>query len=180
MADDQELELKSEDSYEIVPMTPIRKMERKIAQLETKHSGSDFERFLDKVVDMVEMNQRMVADVVQSNQALREDLGVMIGKLDILSTKISDFVEIIREAGEAEVEGTISKDVVDSVVAPLVDKMENINSKNSELNANMVTLLDNIDKRLKRLNVSGMQAGPTPPTPSSILARRKDVGSDIQ
>lgn len=151
-------------------MTPIRKLERKIESLETNKSLTNMERFMDKVIDMVELNQKLVDDVVESNQGLREDLGVMIGKMDALTDKIDEFVTMIKQAGQNEEAGTVTKEVAEKVVSPLVDKMEEIQKRDFETQKSMVELLDNIEKRLKRMSIGASEGSPTPAT---LLARRR-------
>ena len=167
-----EVDVGTQEDYEVVPLTPIRRLEKKIESLETNKSLTNMERFMDKVIDMVELNQKLVDDVVESNQGLREDLGVMIGKMDNLTDKIDEFVTMIKQAGQNENEAGVTREVAEKVVSPLVDKMEDMHKREVEAQTHMIEVLDNIEKRLKRVSI-GSSEGAT--TPASLLARRQGL-----
>ncbi|NOR85180.1 hypothetical protein GQ473_03605 [archaeon] len=170
-----EIELQGNDDYEVVPLTPLRRLEKRIEMMETTKSTQNLERFVDKILDMTEMNQKIVDEMVKSNQALREDVGVLIGKMDNLNNNMNDFVSIIKSAGEQDMEST-SKTAVTEAITPLIDKMTEITKGTQEGNEALAETLENIDKRLKR-----MQSAPTNAKPvSSILARRGMMGSQTQ
>ncbi|MCK4551033.1 MAG: hypothetical protein KAT91_03690 [Candidatus Aenigmarchaeota archaeon] len=162
-----EVELPHEDDYEFVPLTPVRRLEKRLDVLETTKSTQNLERFVDKIIDMTELNQKIVDSMVKSNQSLREDVGVLIGKMDSLNDNLNEFVALIKTAGEQDVDST-SKDAFSNAVKPLVDKVEEITKGAQDSNTAIAETLENIDKRLKR-----MQAGDTTQKPlSNILARR--------
>ena len=165
-----EVDVGTQEDYEVVPLTPIRRLEKKIESLETNKSLTNMERFMDKVIDMVELNQKLVDDVVESNQGLREDLGVMIGKMDNLTDKIDEFVTMIKQAGQNEADSGVTKDMAEKVVSPLVDKMEDMHKRGLETQTHMIEILDNIEKRLKRIGNSEVAA-----SPASLLARRQGL-----
>lgn len=167
-----ETQIGQDSDYEVVPLTPIRKLEKKIENLEASKTMTNMERFMDKVIDMVELNQKLVDDVVESNQGLREDLGVMIGKMDSLTDKIDEFVTMIKQAGQTEQEGAVTKEVAEKVVAPLIDKMDEMHKREIETQTNMIALLDNIEKRLKRVSMGAPEVAPVPAT---LLSRRREM-----
>jgi len=167
--DSKEVEIPHDD-YEVVPLTPLRRLEKRLETIETTKSMSNLEKFIDKVIDMVEMNQKIVDEVVKANQGLREDISILISKIDDSQTKMSEFVDIIKEAGEQEGGETMSKEIIDNVVTPLVDKLEASSSKNAETNAQMVETLTSIEKRLKTIQLGGQS---TRTGASAILQRRR-------
>lgn len=169
-----EIELQGNDDYEVVPLTPLRRLEKRIEMMETTKSTQNLERFVDKILDMTEMNQKIVDEMVKSNQALREDVGVLIGKMDNLNNNMNEFVSIIKSAGEQDMEST-SKTAVTEAITPLIDKMTEITKGTQEGNEALAETLENIDKRLKR-----MQTPPTAKPVSSILARRGMMGAQQQ
>ncbi len=162
-----EVELPREDDYEFVPLTPVRRLEKRLDVLETTKSTQSLERFVDKIIDMTELNQKIVDSMVKSNQSLREDVGVLIGKMDSLNDNLNEFVALIKTAGEQDIDSP-SKDAFSNAVKPLVDKVEEITKGAQDSNMAIAETLENIDKRLKR-----MQAADTTQKPvSNILARR--------
>ncbi len=162
MKDEVEL---SADDYEVMPLTPLRKLEKRLERLEMQRSTHNFERLIDKILDMTELNQRIIDEVVKANQGLREDIAVLIGKLDNLHDKVDEFVTMIKEAGENESEDKLAEQIVEKSVKPLVEAIEKSNNEALESNKMMVDLLMNIEKRLKR-----MQAGTLAPKMSGGVA----------
>lgn len=159
------------DDYEIVPLTPLRRLEKRMEAMETTKSMSNLEKFIDKVIDMVEMNQKIVEEVVRANQGLREDISILISKIDDSQAKMTQFVEIIKDAGEQEGGETMSKEFVENVVAPMIEKIEAGNTKVAETNNQILETLSSIDKRLKGGQAPGVQLGR--PAISNILQRRR-------
>ncbi|MCK5473998.1 MAG: hypothetical protein KAI53_01210 [Candidatus Aenigmarchaeota archaeon] len=162
-----EIELSGEADYEFVPLTPVRRLEKRLDVLETTKSTQSLERFVDKIIDMTELNQKIVDGMVKSNQSLREDVGVLIGKMDSLNNNLSEFVTLIKTAGEQDVESP-SKDAFSNAVKPLVDKVEEITRGARDSNAAIAETLENIDKRLKRMQATDRIQKPI----NNIFARR--------
>lgn len=170
--DSREIELPSEkDDYEIIPLTPLRRIEKRLEAIETSKSINSLEKFIDKVIGMVEMNQKIVDEVVRANQVLREDISILISKIDASQTKMSEFVDIIKEAGEQESGENISKEMIDNVVGPLVQKMEAASNKTADTNTQMVETLSSIEKRLKTMQLGGQ--GTQGSAATNILQRRR-------
>ncbi|MFH1432168.1 MAG: hypothetical protein ABIG84_03040 [archaeon] len=170
--DSREIELPSEkDDYEIIPVTPLRRIEKRLEAIETSKSINSLEKFIDKVIGMVEMNQKIVDEVVRANQGLREDISILISKIDASQTKMAEFVDIIKEAGEQETGENISKEMIETVVNPLLEKMENASNKTAETNTQMVETLSSIEKRLKTMQLGGQ--GTQGNAATSILQRRR-------
>lgn len=156
----------SPDDYEVVPLGPIRRLEKRLESLETTKDVSSIERFNDKIIDMIELNQHIVDEVVKANQGLREDLAALIGKLDNLQSSLKEFIEMIKSAGESPVKEEYS--------SKLIGKLSEINQKTLESNSAIIESLSTIDKRLKRMQIGGRPS-------TNILARRGFVESkDLQ
>jgi len=168
-----EIELPEED-YEIVPLAPLRRLEKRIESIETTKTTQNLERFVDKIIDMTELNQKIVDGMIKSNQALREDVGVLIGKMDNLSGNLNDFINLIKTAGEQDIEAT-SKEAFKDAIKPFVDQVTQIAKTTQEGNTVLAESLENINKRLKRIQTTSETAKSV----SNILARR-GVGSQPQ
>jgi uncharacterized coiled-coil protein SlyX len=154
----EEVEISApEDDYEVVPLGPIRRLEKRLDSLESTKNISSLERFNDKIIDMIELNQHIVDEVVKANQGLRGDLARLIGKLDNLQGSLNEFIGIIKSAGESGVKEEGS--------SKLVGKLSEMNQKILESNSTIVDALLTIDKRLKRMQIGGRST-------TDILARR--------
>ena len=151
-------------------LTPIRRLERRLDAMETVKSTNNLEKFIDKVMDMVELNQKIVEDMVRSNQATREDVGVLVGKLDTLQAKISGFVDMIQTAAESDVAQTAADSTAETL-KPLVERLEDMSNQTKETNAQLVQSLENIEKLLRKPQ-SSMPTSPSSQTAREILARR--------
>jgi len=136
-----------EGEYELVPMSPIRRLEQRLDRLETS-SPIDSKNIFSDVIDIVRMNQQLVDELAKSSDALRIELSRLPGKVDELVTNLKDLISFIKASGEEESVG-ISQDVM----KPVVDKMDEMVKSNrtiSEKNDAMLELLDEISKKLKR------------------------------
>ncbi len=138
--------------------------------METVKSTNNLEKFIDKVMDMVELNQKIVEDMVRSNQSTREDVGVLVGKLDTLQAKISGFVDMIQSAAESDVAQTAADSTAETL-KPLVDRLEDMSNQTKETNAQLIQSLENIEKLLRKPQ-SSIPASPSGQTAREILARR--------
>lgn len=183
MVNDDEIEIKSKEDYEIIPVTPLRRLEKRLESLETTKSMNSMEKFIDKVIDMVEMNQKIVDDMVRSNQSLREDLNVLIGKMDTLQSKIATFVDMVQSAAEGGEEdeeedmedksAEILKTGLAESIRPIVDQIQIMNKQAQDTNTSLMQSMDNLDKRLKRMQAPSPAAPPMQyPSAREILARR--------
>ncbi len=164
------------DDYEVVPLTPLRKLEKRLEQIENKKSSENFERLIDKILDMTELNQRIIDEVVKANTGLREDMAVMMGKMDKLHDKIDEFVTMVKEAGETESEDKLAQQIIDHSMKPLMEQLSNANKETAETNKMMVDLLVSIEKRLKRLQpAAGGMVPPRPVNASSLMQKNQGV-----
>ena len=145
-------------------LSPIRRLEKRLETMESTKTTNNLEKFIDKMMDMVELNQKIIEDIVRSNQATREDIGVLVGKLDSLQTKITSFVDLIQNAAESDVAQTAA-DSTTITIKPLIDRLEEMSNHTQETNTQLVESLENIEKLLRR------PQAPMPSTPSSQTAR---------
>jgi len=138
--------VREEGEYELIPMAPIRRLEKRLERLE--ESSTDSPRgIISDIIDIVRMNQQLVDELAKSSDALRIELSKLPGKLDELIMNLKELVSFIKTAGEAEVGG-----VSEEALKPLVEKMGEMVDTNkaiSDKNDSMLELLDEISKKLK-------------------------------
>ncbi|GEM_PF-4278929 len=111
------------------------------------------EKFLQKFIDLMLQNQKTVEGLIRSNDALREDIAVMIGKMERLYDKFDEFVTLVKEAAREDTEENIAKEIVKETILPLKEALEKMSEEMKETNENIADLLVSIDKRLKRLTL---------------------------
>ncbi|VVB59295.1 Uncharacterised protein [uncultured archaeon] len=153
----------------MVPVTPIRRLEKRMEAMEMTKSANNLEKFIEKVMDMVELNQKIIEDIVRSNQAMREDMSILVGKLDTLQTKVGGFVEIIQNAAESDVAQTAAE-TTGETIKPLIDQIESTSRQSQEMNTRMLQSLENIEKLLRRPQIPSSAV--SSPAARDILARR--------
>ncbi|MBW6451855.1 MAG: hypothetical protein K0B02_03945 [DPANN group archaeon] len=149
--DDANIYGSDNDDYEVVPLTPIRRLEKRLTTVESTRSLGNLERLMDKIIDMVELNQRIVDEMIKANTGLRDTVGILVNKMDSLNDKITNFVNIVADAGKEESEESDSIIAVKGIIEPLIQNIVNTNEKLIKSNELVTTSLSTIDKRLKRL-----------------------------
>lgn len=135
--------------YELIPLSPIRRLERRLERLESSHGSGGFSKdVISDIVDIVRMNQMLVDELAKSNDALRIELAKLPGRLDELITNMKELVSFIKSSGEQEVTG-----LTPEAIKPVVDKLDEIvqsNKKLTEKNDTMIELLDEVSKKMRR------------------------------
>lgn len=148
----------SDEEYEVIPTSPIRRIEKRLEKVEDTSSTSQVQKLMEQVIELIKSNQRIIDDVVKANAELRDELAKIPGKVDKLLGTMNDFMEILKEASQEETSGAA---IGPEVMKPLADKLGELveqNKKGLESSGTMLTALETIDKRLKRLylGISGM------------------------
>ena len=142
------MDRESDEEYELIPMSPIRRLEKRVEKVETTAGTSNIMR---EVIDIVRMNQQMVDELAKSNDALRIELSKLPAKIEELVTYMKEIVSFIKSSGEEENVG-ITKEAMKPLVEKF-DEMINTNRTISEKNDSMLELLDDISKKIRRPTV---------------------------
>lgn len=140
-------EIKKQEEFELIPVTPLRRLEKRIEELEKKASINEKELYRE-IIQIIRMNQEIVDALIKANDSLRIELSKLPLKLEELTKKIDELIELIKAAGEEETE---SKALVDN--KPLVEKIEKlteINNKILENNEALISLLEEISRKLTK------------------------------
>lgn len=159
----------ADEEYEIIPTSPIRRLERRIEEVESSSSSSEVRKLIEQVIELIKSNQRVIDDIVKSNFELRNEISRIPGKVDELLKSMDEFMELLKASATEEVVSGVSKEVMD----PVVKKMEELvdqNKKSVEATQAMLTSLDTIDKRLKRLTVQMGGGAPAQTSRSAMPA----------
>jgi len=138
----------NDEDYEVIPTSPIRRLEKRLEKMEDTTSSSQVQKLMEQVIELIKSNQRIIDDVVKANTELRDELTKIPGKIDKLVDTMGEFMELLKAASEEEVGAG------PEAFKPVVDRLSELveqNKKSFEANQTMLTSLDTIDKRLKRL-----------------------------
>jgi len=139
-----------DEEYEVIPTSPIRRLEKRLSRMETTSSSSEIQRLVEQIVELIKSNQRVIDDVIKSDAELRNEVSKVPAKIDSLVDKMDEFLELLKASATEETVSEASKDMM----KPLVKKMEEmieVTKKGSEVGQASLASLETIDKRLKRL-----------------------------
>jgi methyl-accepting chemotaxis protein len=139
-----------DDEYEIIPTSPLRRLEKRINQVENSSSTSEVQRLIEQIIELIKSNQRIVDDVVKADMELRDEMSKVPGKIDELLSSMHEFMEILKTSATEETVTDISKDVMQPLVGKMTEMIEQ-NKKTVEVGQATLTSLGIIDKRLKRI-----------------------------
>ena len=138
----------SDEEFELIPVSPMRRLERRLEKMEgTK--GVDVKEFFSQLVDIVRMNQQLVDELAKANDSLRIEISKLPGKLDELINDLNELLAFIKasagaEAGEASVGTNLD---------PLLKKMDtliDVNKKVVDNNESMMASIDNLSSKMKK------------------------------
>lgn len=131
--------------YELVPMAPIRKLERRMDDLE---SSSDVRGFLKEIIEIIRMNQQIVEELMKANDSLRIELSKLPARIEDLTTNLKELLTFVKASATEEITGVSS-----TSMKPLVQKMEQLveaNKKIVETNQSMLSSLEEMSKKFRR------------------------------
>ena len=140
----EEVEIK-EDDYELIPMSPIRRLEKRLDRVEEMSVPESRSAFKD-VLEIVRMNQLIVDQLAKSNDSLKIELSKLPGKIDQLVMELKELVGFIKASGQQE-----QQSITKESLSPLLEKLDELvksNKAESEKNESMLELLDKVSKRL--------------------------------
>ncbi|MCK4496607.1 MAG: hypothetical protein KAU24_00305 [Candidatus Aenigmarchaeota archaeon] len=139
-----------EEEYEVIPTSPLRRLEKRISKVEASSSTSQIQKLIEQIIELIKSNQRIIDDVIKADSELRNEISKLPGRIDVLVSSMSEFIELLKASATEEAVAGVSKDVME----PLVNKMDelvNQNKKGLETSQAVLNSLGMIDNRLKRL-----------------------------
>ena len=161
-------------SYEIIPVTPIKKLEERIEKIESSGSSTTLQNLINQIIELIRNNQKIVNDVIQANADLRNELSKLPPKIDELIDTMNNFLSLVEAAGKEEI--TSPQQAIQPTgdfLKPMIDELKKISDQNQKLIENNQALLDELDKMSKRAK-GGMPVS----TLLSTYPLRKDVKGD--
>ncbi len=140
-----------DDEYEIIPTSPLRRLEKRINQVERTSATSETQRLIEQITEFIKSNQKATDEVIKSNSELRNEISKIPEKIEELISGMHEFMETIKESASQDNSADTS-----SAMQPLVGKMTELieqNKKNIEIGQATLASLGIIDKRLKRIYI---------------------------
>lgn len=154
MSDEVELSDPDSDEYEVIPLDPIRKLERRMNEMEEKSNLSREESLIRDVVDIMKTNQQMVNNMVDGTNNLKNSVEDLTHKMDTIIDDIGEFLDLLEEASEASLEQDINRNIKDSLVEPLTDKMGEIVETNQQMLEGLSSVGEHLGKMETKLQAS--------------------------
>ena len=144
-----------EHEYELMPVSPLRKLEKRMEKLESS-AGMDTTEFYREIVDIIRINQQIVDEMAKANDALRIELSKLPSRLEDTVSRLDELISYIKASAAEEAPSAAGQG---ETVKPLSDKLDQLidaTKKVYEIHHSSLEVLDDIDKKLKR---------PLPPPP---------------
>lgn len=141
------------DDYEVVPMGPVRKLERRIDSIEEKAQtggGAANEQMIRDVLDIMKSNQKIVNDMTESTHELKNSVEDLTHKMDEVVDNMNSFMDLLKDASEVDMEGEIVGDMQSRIADAIGDRMDEAISEMQNSNQQIVNSLDELNKSLKR------------------------------
>ena len=91
----------SEEEYELVPLSPLRRIEKRMERVEKLGTSQEMTR---ELMDIVRSNQQVVDDIVKINSEIITRVSELSVSVRELKDKINDFMERIEIAPEEAVQ----------------------------------------------------------------------------
>lgn len=135
------------ESYEIIPVTPLKKLEQRIERVEQTGTIPQLQNLITQIIELIRSNQKIVNDVIQANAELRNEISKLPSKFEELTSMMKNFIALVEAAGKEEV-STPSAETFKPLTEYL-QKMVDQNQKIMEGNQAMLDQLDNISKKLR-------------------------------
>ncbi|MFC2142770.1 hypothetical protein ACFLQN_00015 [Candidatus Aenigmatarchaeota archaeon] len=89
-----------EDEYELIPLSPIRRLEKRLQKVEKNATTGEV---LGELMDIIKTNQQVVDHMAKTNSMLINRITDLSNVVEKMITKVDDFIERI-ETGESEEE----------------------------------------------------------------------------
>lgn len=141
-------------AYEIIPVTPIKKLEERIKKIETEKSTPQLQNLINQIIELIRNNQKIVNDVIQANAELKNELSKLPPKIDELLTTINNFLSLVEAAGREEVRPSQPQPSPD-LFKPMIEELKSISEQNKRLVESNQAVLEELNKMSKRLKGRG-------------------------
>jgi len=129
-----------EEEYEIVPVGPLRRIERRMEKIEKGTTSTDM---VKELIEVVRTNQKIIDEVVKINSEMINRVSDLATHVSQLNERMTDFLDRVEVSSETE-------------QPPPVQQQKNV----EEMDARMQKL----EKRINSVLLSSMRNRPVRPT----------------
>ena len=139
---DEEVELTQKgEGYEVIPITPIRRLEKRMESMESAGTIPQLQSLISQIIELIRGNQRIVEEIVRANSELRNELSKMPPKIDELTGGMREFINMIKAAGESEMTAPSPE-----TMRPMNESLSRLIEQNQKMVEGNQSILDALDK----------------------------------
>ena len=153
-----------DDDYEVVPVGPLRKLERRVDELQEQKqqqkggSGTNDELVHD-VLDIMKSNQKIVNEMTESTHELKNSVEDLTHKMDEVVDNMNTFMDLLTEASEMDMEGEIVGDMEGRIAEAIGNKMDEVAEEMNKSNQEVVEHLKQVNESLRKSYASQNKQG---------------------
>jgi len=140
-------EVEKQEEYELIPLSPLRRLEKRIEQLETASPEANVQEIFKEVIDIVRMNQEIVDELAKANDALRIEISKLPSKMDDLINNLNELISFIKASATEDISSNTES------FGPIIGKLDELiqtNKKIAESNQVVMNALEEMDKRFRK------------------------------
>lgn len=140
------------DDYEVVPVGPLRKLERRVDELQEQNQqgNSTDDELVRDVIDIMKSNQKIVNDMTESTHELKNSVEDLTHKMDEVVDNMNTFMDLLTEASEMDMEGEIVGDMEQRIAEAIGTKMDEVADDMKQSNQEVVQHLNDINESLRK------------------------------
>lgn len=138
-----------EEEYELVPLNPIRRVEKRLERLEKAGTGTEM---IKELIEVVRTNQQIVDDVVKINSEMIKRVSELSENVSRVTNKIDEFISRIEIVGQND-------------------------TSNKEDKSELQAKIDKLEKRISSLTNTAIQKSPTITKPPIMGSRPSTFGA---
>ncbi|MFB6145577.1 MAG: hypothetical protein ABEJ99_03665 [Candidatus Nanohaloarchaea archaeon] len=150
--DEVELGNDEGEDFEMVPVGPIRKLERRIDEMEqqAQQSSGTNDDLVRDVLDIMKSNQKIVNDMTESTHELKNSVEDLTHKMDEVVDNMNSFMDLLQEASETDMEGEVINDVHKRIADAVGNEFRDVAGDIKESNEQVIENLQELNKSVKR------------------------------
>ena len=88
-----------DDEYELVPLSPIRRLEKRMERVERSGTGQET---IHDLVEVVRANQHVIDDIIKMNSDMLNKVTDLVTKVTVMTEKVTEFMERLEVSGSSE------------------------------------------------------------------------------
>ncbi len=152
--DEVQLGSSGDEDYEVVPVGPIRKLERRIDEIQEQsleaQGSAHKDELIRDVLDIMKSNQKIVNDMTESTHELKNSVEDLTHKMDQTIDNMNAFMDLLNEASEMDMEGEIIGDMEGRIAEAIGTKMDQVAQNMNQSNQEIVNQLNNLNESIRK------------------------------